>query len=326
LPVLDSSYSAPWWVKNPHFNTIIPNRLRKFEGFTFNRYRLSTPDGDFIDIDVAKASDKNQPTAAILVHGLEGSSSSNYIYGMAEALLPHQTDVFALNFRSCSGEPNLTVGSYHSGKTDDLGLLVQNIIEKGYTTIHIIGFSLGGNVSLLYAGQQGASMPKEVKNIVAISTPCHLASSVDVLHEKRNIIYLKRFIGQLKQKIDAKKELITQSGISINLDSIQNFYDFDNMYTAPAHGFKDASDYYESCSSLYQLENIAVPTLIINALDDTFLSEKCYPFEVAKNHEYVHLLAPKNGGHVGFIEQRPLRNIQWHEKQTLNFIHRKSGR
>ncbi len=318
MPIIsEHTYQPPWWAKNAHLNTIVPNRLRKLRHIEFSRFTLDTPDADFLDIDSINGTNRTQ--AAILVHGLEGSSSSTYMKGMTDTL-KNELDVYCLNLRSCSGRANRSAESYHSGKIDDLHVLIDFLLKKGYTSIHLIGFSLGANLILLYIGRKGKRVPTEIKTAVAISAPCDLKTSVDCLHQPNNRLYFKRFMRTMRQKIEVKQPMLQRVGIHIDVSKIRNFHDFDNQYTAPAHGFKSAFDYYESCSSERVLHRIAIPTLIINALDDSFLSPECYPYSACEKHENVHLLTPAFGGHVGFVNSSRLQKTHWHELQARRFI------
>ena len=319
MPIISNQhYQPPWWAKSAHLNTVLPNRLRFLRHIQYERFTIDTPDGDFLDIDSSTGT--NRKEAAILIHGLEGSAQSTYMKGMTETL-SDSMDVFCLNLRSCSGRPNNTVQSYHSGKTDDLATLVAHLIEEGeYESIHLVGFSLGANLILLWCGEMGHQLPSEVKSAVAVSAPCDLRTSVDCLHKRQNIVYLQRFMRTMKVKIQQKEPLLKKEGIRVDFHTINSFHDFDNQYTAPAHGFDSALDYYEKCSSRYVLNEIQIPALIINAQDDTFLSPDCYPYSICESHDQVHLLTPQFGGHVGFATSSRLREKHWHEEMVQKFI------
>lgn len=281
------------------------------------RITIPTPDDDFLDIDTV-ISGRNRASALIVIHGLEGSSESVYMKGLI-AEVKADYDCFAMNLRSCSGRMNRQVQTYHSGKTDDLETLFQYLIKRGYTSIAVAGFSLGGNLSLLWAAHEG-QQHSELSAVIGVSAPVNLVSSIRVLHERKNYIYLKRFMLRLKRKLQLKAPQLEAAGFHVDLKGIQSFYDFDNAYTAPAHGFKDAFDYYHTCSSDQFLKDIRVPTLILNALDDTFLGKACYPVVTCKQHPDVYLFSPRHGGHVGFAAPFRLAQQHWHEKVIHNFL------
>lgn len=307
-------YSPPILHRNAHLATILPNKLRPFNRINFLRKTISTPDDDFIDVDAIQNGSK---TAVILLHGLEGSSESQYIQGMTYALQSIDCDVLCMNFRGCSGRVNATYQSYHSGKTDDVRTLIEAF--PAYESIHIIGFSLGGNVALKYMGEQ--AVDSRVKSCVAISTPVDLEGSSVALNSAENTLYLARFLKHLKLKAIEKAKRFPEKGPQKNIiRSAKNFQDFDNIYTAPAHGFNDAKDYYEKSSSKQFLQLIEKPTLIINALNDSFLSPSCYPIKECQENDNLTLLTPKFGGHVGFASDTLMKKLFWHEQKAIEFI------
>ncbi|GGW25120.1 alpha/beta hydrolase [Arenibacter certesii] len=274
------------------------------------------PDGDFMDLDWSYA---NNPTrmVAILLHGLEGNAQRPYITGAANYLNASGIDACAVNFRGCSGTTNLLFKSYHSGATEDLESVVNHILQKDtYNQIFIKGFSLGGNMALKYLGE-GRDIPKEIKGAVAISAPCHLHSSLEQLLKPKNRLYANRFKKRLIEKLQEKKLLFPKSLSDTDIAQIKTLKDFDDLYTSKAHGFLDALDYYEQCSSLQFLKSINIPTLILNAKNDSFLGLQCFPYEEAQQNEVLFLESPNYGGHVGFYDSK---NITYSEKRTLNFI------
>ena len=193
MPVIEhSSYTPPWFFKNCHFHTMYPSLFRKMMWPTFTRERIDTPDGDFIDLDWSQVGSEN---LVIAIHGLEGSSRSRYIPGMINAFNRRGWDGVALNLRGCSGEPNRLLRFYHSGATEDIDTVVRHILtHTSYRQLSIVGFSLGGNLTLKYLGEHGASLPSAIINTAAISTPCDLESSSWQLSESSNVLYLKNFL------------------------------------------------------------------------------------------------------------------------------------
>jgi predicted alpha/beta-fold hydrolase len=308
------NYTAPLFLFNKHIETIYPSLVRKVEGIDYARERLITPDDDFLDLDWLKNGSKN---LVIISHGLEGNSERAYVKGMAKVFYSHGYDVLAWNYRGCSGEMNRTLRFYHSGATDDLNLIVNHAIHLEYETISLVGFSLGGNLTLKYLGEHGATLHPVVKQAVVFSVPLNLYSSCLKISEPANWIYSQRFLKSLKEKVIAKSKLI--EGIDTKpLATVKNMLDFDNQYTAPIHGFKDAIHYYDQCSSIRFLEFISRPTLIVNAANDPFLSEDCYPMHLQR-HPYLKFQYPARGGHVGFALFNQ-NGLYWSEQRALHFI------
>lgn len=309
------TYKPPFLHRFAHFSTIIPNRLRPVIPEGYVRKTINTLDGDFLDLDYSTIGSKK---VVLLLHGLEGNSTSTYILGLRNLLNSNGYDVVAMNHRSCGGRPNNLASSYHSGKTDDVKLVI-DLLQKSYSNLHLVGFSLGGNMALKYAGEQAENCP--IATVCAISTPCDLAGSSSSLGRFENKIYLNRFLSQLIAKALAKTE--KHPTIPLNVKAIKssiNFHDFDDSYTAPVHGFQSAADYYTKSSSKQFIPFITKPTLIINALNDSFLSESCYPHEEAQANQSVTLITPKYGGHVGFATDFRMKQAFWHEKRILEFI------
>lgn len=316
MPLVSSNYSPPLFFKNGHFATIYCGLFRKVNGVFQKRERLPLPDGDFLDLDW---SDSITPSKklVILLHGLEGDGQRPYITGSAKLFNQNGYDACAVNYRGCSGETNTLYRSYHSGVTEDLKEVIGHILKtKDYSEIYIKGFSLGGNLALKYLGED-STVPKEIKGAVAVSVPCNLHSSCQQLLTFNNILYAIRFKRNLIAKLRKKQELFPDLITDSDIKKIKNLKDFDDIYTSKAHNFKDALDYYTQCSSLQFLPNIKVPSLIINALDDSFLDPECYPFSEAEQNPNLYLETPKHGGHVGFWGKH---NITYTEKKALDFF------
>lgn len=253
----------------------------------------------------------------IVSHGLEGNNKRPYISGMVRIFYENDWNVIAWNYRGCNGKTNKSIKSYHSGFTEDLVEVVQFALSKKIEKICLIGFSLGGNLTLKYLGDP-ALCHEKVRAAVAISAPVDLHKSCEKISKKSNIIYARRFLRTLKNKVRQKARLFPEINTK-KLSKIHDLMSFDNHYTAPIHGFKDAMDYYRSCSSLAVLKDIKVPTLIINALNDPFLPDECYPAQILKDHPWVFLEMPKKGGHVGFRNKDNSR-YYWSEQRAFEFI------
>ncbi|HZI24680.1 MAG TPA: alpha/beta fold hydrolase [Chryseolinea sp.] len=306
------NYKRPSLLFSGHLETIYPALFRTIE-LSYERERIFTPDGDFLDLDWIK---NNSKKLVIISHGLEGNSSRAYMKGMAKAFSTNGFDVIAWNFRGCSDEMNKMLRFYHSGATDDLDLVVRHAQRNGYTEIYLIGFSLGGNLTLKYLGERNSS--SEITKAVVFSTPLDLHTSCLKISKPGNVIYSARFIKSLKNKVIQKSKLIP--GLDLKgIERIDTLISFDDRYTAPLHGFDSALDYYNKCSSINFIESITLPTLIVNAQNDPFLSELCYPVSKVKNHPWVKFENPRYGGHVGFA-QFDKNGLYWSEERALSFL------
>ncbi len=296
-------YKPPILLNNAHLQTIYPVLFRKIDPGFYQRERIDTDDNDFLDLDWSRT---GKSILVIISHGLEGNSHRAYVTGMVKAVNRSGWDALAWNYRS-----------YHNGVTDDLSRVINHSNCFGYKKIFLIGFSLGGNLSLLYLGRE--KVDPLVTGAVVFSVPCHLQSSADVLARPGNWLYMKRFLRMLHKKIKAKMAILPGRISDEGYENIKTFRDFDNRYTAPIHGFKDAEDYWEKCSSLPAIPDINVPTLIVNAMNDPFLSKACYPIKEADQNSRIYLEMPRSGGHVGFPEFNP-ENLYWSEKRVVAFI------
>ena len=271
MPNLASNYNAPFYLFNGHLQTIVPALFYTEKKHPYVRERIDTSDGDFLDLDWIRRGNKR---LAILTHGLEGNSQAPYMYHMAEALMSNGWDVLCWNFRSCSGMPNRKPKFYHAGLTSDLDEVAHYAAkDKTYGSILMIAFSFGANLTLKYLGEQSSNLLPEVKKAVVFSAPCDLESSAVQLSKHANQIYMKRFLVSFKQKFIEKDKLFPGYLDLGPLMNIHNFFEFDNVYTAPMFGFKDAHDYYSKASAKSFLSSIKIPTLIVSAKNDPFLGD-----------------------------------------------------
>jgi uncharacterized protein len=314
MPVIRSQFHPPFLLRNAHLQTLLPVISRRKMRLPYLRERLELADGDFLDLDWLPAPGCD---LAILSHGLEGSSQDATICGMAPTLQRSGWNVLAWNYRGCSGELNRLPRLYHSGETGDLALVIQHAARR-FSRIALIGFSLGGNLVLKYLGE--ACPHSTVACAAAISAPIDLAASARALDQRRtNRLYLRRLIATLVRKVKAKAKHFPEQIDASQTKGIRGFEDFDGRFTAPVHGFRDAIDYWTRCSSLQFLRAITVPTLILNAQDDPFLTPNCLPFEEAKASAHVFLEAPTAGGHLGFYDSLS-RKQSWAQRRIVEFL------
>ena len=301
MPLIDcSQYRPPFPFTNGHIATIYPALNRKIVRPDFIRERIHTVDKDFLDIDTL--SKPNNKKVAFLFHGLEGNTDSQYMKAAASLLYKNNYDVIATNFRGCSGVPNNKINTYHSGFTDDVRFIIESY-AGAYDECAIIGYSLGGNVSLKYLGEAPSQVHASVKTVIAVSVPIDLSAGSQQLKKKVNYFYAQNFLKTLNEKMREKdRQFPNQIDISL-LDKVKTIWDFDEYFSAPLNGFDGAEDYYSKANSLQFLPEIKIPAHLVSSLDDPFLSESCFPFAEAKKNKNIFLHAPKYGGHVGFYER-----------------------
>ena len=317
--VNNSTYKAPVWLPGCHTQTIFPSLFRKVPHVETKRFRFSTPDKDFLNLDIAAAGDARSDVGIILSHGLEGDSRRKYMLGMCLALLPLGWDCICRNFRCCGGEINQGPQMYHSGETNDLHSVIEYCLRQGYKRLALVGFSMGGNQILKYLGEEPKRVPEAVKAAVVFSVPCDLTGSARELDKFNNRIYMNYFLKSLRQKIKYKHIRYPEYYPLQGLDHIRTFAEFDNRYTAPIHGFASAQDYWTRASSLPHLSKISIPTLMVNAMNDPFLSDACFPVKLAEQSAHFYFEAPDEGGHVGFAS--PLGERQyWSETRAASFL------
>ena len=306
------AYRAPLWLPDGHTQSIYPALFRKIPLTHSHSERMELPDGDFLDVDWHMRSEAlHEKPLLIVSHGLEGSSRRHYVTGLIRAM--PEVNALAWNYRSCSGDPNRNLRFYHSGATDDLDFVIQQAVARGVKDIYLAGFSLGGNLSLKWLGENAKKASQFVRKAVAFSVPLHLSSSSQQLTRRENRLYTHRFLQTLLEKVTEKSARYPMDITPSMLTSIRSLYDFDNVITGPLHGFKDAEEYYERNSSLYFLADIQVPTLIVNAKNDPFLSQECLPEQI--DSDFVRIELPDSGGHCGFYP-RNYRGQTWAEQRA----------
>ncbi|EIC30558.1 MULTISPECIES: hydrolase [Methylomicrobium] len=324
--IIHSSFKPAWWLKNAHLQTIFPAFFRTTKPpRALRRERLTTPDNDFLDID--HCGETGQPIV-ILLHGLTGSSESGYIKGLQHALAKMGLRTVALNFRGCSGESNRLARCYHSGETEDIHFLYRILREREpETPMAAIGFSLGGNVLLKWLGEQGNRL--DLFAAVAVSVPLVLSVCASKLDRGFSKIYRGNLLGELKRYVRLKLQHLETLGIEAeaekirqlgNLAEIDSFWQYDDIVVARLHGYRDVHDYYQRSSSRQFLKSIVVPTLVIQAADDPFMTLEVLP-EERELSPSVHLEIARNGGHVGFVTGAyPFRPRYWLEQRIPEFL------
>lgn len=317
MPILASSYTKPpFFFLNGHFETILPSIWRKVEGVNYEREKIDTPDGDFLNLDWSKVGG----TQLLLIsHGLEGDSQRHYARGLVKLFNQKGIDVLVWNNRSCGGELNRQPILYHHGSTYDLETVVTHVLgSTSYAGIFLTGISMGGAQTLNYLGQQGKNLSPLIQRAAVFSTPVHLPSSAATLRQPANAFYARKFMGKLKKKMEAKGKQFPGLLDLDRLPQVHDFDEFDTHYTAKLHGFKDAADFYEQASPHTRIQDIGIPTLILNAKNDPLLGEDCYPTEFAKDSPAIFLEVPKRGGHTGFTI--PGSEFTYAEQRVFEFL------
>ncbi len=317
MPIISqSTYAgAPPLLFNGHLQTIIPSVFRKIEGLNYTRERLTMADGDFVDIDWLK---NNNDKLVVLTHGLEGDSHRHYIKGTAKLFAQTGWDVLAWNCRSCSGEMNRAFRLYNHGEIGDIREVIEHsLTTNAYKNVALVGFSMGGNITLKYLGEHGSKVPDVIRAGVAISAPTDLKSSAELLDWRSNWFYRQRFMGKLFKKIQIKAEAYPNR---LDLDLIKKvkvWKDFDNFFSAPLNGYRDADDFYEQASAINFMAGTTVPVLVCNAANDPILTAECVPFELARTHPLIFVEMPRTGGHVSFMTAN--EEFTWAERRALEF-------
>lgn len=316
---------APW-LPDPHLQTLAGRVLRSPKGVRYRRERWETEDGDFLDLDfvrpAASPEGRGDGPLVLLLHGLEGCSESGYVMETARRLRAVGLEAVALNFRSRSGEPNRLRRFYHSGETGDLAAVVERLRERRPDApLGAVGFSLGGNVLLKYLGERGRDAGGLLDAAVAVSVPFRLAASARRLEQGLGPMYAAYFLRSLRRSVRQKAR---ERGHDFDLDllgRIRSLREFDDAFTAPVHGFRDAREYYRRASSARFLPEVRVPTLLLQSRDDPFLPEDGLPEGAMRANPWLRPVLVERGGHVGFVEGTvPWDARFWAEAQAARFL------
>ncbi|CAH9018269.1 hydrolase [Candidatus Nitrosacidococcus sp. I8] len=314
--IISSDFQAPWWLSNSHLQTIWGARFRTRPKTLLLWERLELPDGDFLDLTW---SGQGKSPIVVILHGLEGSYRSRYASGILAAIAHQGWRGVLMHFRGCSGEPNRLNRGYHSGDTADFQTVLNILQEREPNTpLAAIGYSLGGNVLLKWLGTQ--IKQNYLKSAVGISVPFDLQQAAQQLAQKDSKIYQISLIRVLKHSMHRK---FSNKNCPFNLKAlrkVQTFEEFDNLVTAPLHGFRDAYDYWQQSSCKQFLAKIKTPTLILHSKDDPFLPQTAIPSE-ADLSDSVQLELSQQGGHVGFVSGSFPWNMEyWLDQRIIRFL------
>ena len=300
-------YVAPRWLPGGNLQTIWSALYaRKVKGALprYRRERWTTPDSDFIDVDYLGDAGPNGGPLLVLFHGLEGSSASHYALAFADFAREHGLAYAVPHFRGCSGELNLAPRAYHSGDHAEIGWVLQRFRQSHAGPIVAVGVSLGGNALLRWAQELGTAAAQVVSAVAAVSAPIDLAAGGHAIGAGFNrLVYTRMFLNTMKPK--ALRKLDQHPGL-FDRDALlraRNLYEFDNVFTAPLHGFRNTDDYWQRASAKPHLRQIRVPALVVNARNDPFVPAACLPTQ-SDVGSHVTLWQPAHGGHIGFAQGR----------------------
>lgn len=314
-------FRAAWWLPSAHLQTVFPHISRSLPRIRWRYERLELDDGDFLDL--AWHGEPSRPVIAIFT-GLEGSAKSGYVRHVAHAASRAGLTTLVMHHRGCSGEHNRTLASYHAGHTSDIDRTLDHVAGCGQPPwICAVGFSLGGNALLKWAGERNAGYGK-VCALVSVSAPVDLEVAAATLEQGISRVYQSYLLALLKRKTVDKIARLERSGQPVSLDvaalrGARSFRRFDDVVTAPLNGFRDSAEYYARASARPWLRNITVPTLMINALDDPFMHPRGLPTLEELASTTILELSPK-GGHVGFVDAKiPGQRGHWLERRILSF-------
>ncbi|WP_420636107.1 hydrolase [Candidatus Palauibacter sp.] len=296
-PPPDAFEAAPG-LRNPHLQTVVGRIVRRRPEPRYDRVRLDTDDGDFIDLDLWRGPEDPAGTC-LLLHGLEGSARSGYMVTTSKALAAAGIQAVALNFRSCSGEPNRLPRAYHSGQTDDIERALAWVGER-YPGVPraAAGFSLGGNALLNLLGRDRSD--RGLRAAAVISVPYDLAASAAALDRGPSRLYGRRFLRSLRAKAREKAARFPDA-VAPGAASARTLREFDDLLTAPLHGFRDAADYYERCSSGQFVGSVTIPALLLHSRDDPLAPAASIPVDMIRRQPNLSLQLTERGGHLGFL-------------------------
>ncbi|MEK6323745.1 MAG: alpha/beta fold hydrolase [Acidobacteriota bacterium] len=323
-------FVPPPKLRNAHAQTLagtlIPRRFKFVTESAEPRY-FDTAPGVRVLAHCSWQNERTTRPTLLILHGMEGSTESRYMLGTADKALAAGFNAVRVNTRNCGGTEHLTSTLYHAGLTEDLRHIISELGERdGLDEIYVSGFSLGGNVVLKLAGEYGSSTPHALKGVMAVSPTIDLNASADAIELRSNSVYNMRFVLSLRARMRRKARLFPERYDLSRLRGVWSIRKFDDVYTAPHSGFGNVANYYERASSLQFISRITVPTLIIHAQDDPFIPFASFMHRDIESNPNVALLAPEQGGHVGFIAaDREGEERFWSEVIAVEFVKLLSG-
>ena len=309
-----SAFKPACYLRNRHLQTILPNILRPPLPLV-DRERVELEDGDFVDLLWTPTRSQK---ALLILHGLEGSIHSPYARRILNYCNQHQIPAVFMLFRGCSGEPNRLLRSYHSGETNDLRQIIEHLKTRGVTDLALLGYSLGGNVTLKYMGESVTE--PAIRCAIAVSVPFRLDLCATTMNSGFARIYQKSLLDRLIVKMQQKQHLIRKSALNFpSPTNMRSFREFDHHFTAPINGFNSAEHYYECASSRQFLSSIDKPTLILHSRDDPFMTSDIIP-HASELSDSIALELSDHGGHVGFVGSDGLKPAVWLQRRIHRFL------
>jgi predicted alpha/beta-fold hydrolase len=315
------------WFRNPHAMTIAAALWRRrYPRLPASASRLfEVEPGTQVRGECHMQARPREHATIVILHGLEGSSDSGYMLGIAEKAWVAGYNVVRLNQRNCGGTESLTRTLYHSGLSGDIRCVIRELIERdSLPEIFAVGFSMGGNLVLKMAGETGTSLP-ELRAVVAVAPALDLASCANALGEPRNFVYERHFVTGLKRRMRLKIKLFPQLFPVDGLDGIRSVREFDEFITARFCGFAGADDYYARSSASRVLSEIRLPTFIITSQDDPFVPFASFTQPALRENPCIRLLATARGGHCAFISNEPGDARFWAEARAVEFVRENSS-
>ncbi len=315
--IVQSQFTPAWWIANKHLQSLWGYVYSANTKPIFNRFRIELSDGDFIDLDTYGDSKQD---IVLMLHGLGGSSQSHYLRQMTPILAAEGYFVVIMNFRGASGYFNRLPRLYHGGESNDVSAVIDYLQDQyPLKKMNLIGFSLGANILLKYLGER--CVPKVIEKAIAVSVPFDLKVVSQSLKNLPNHPYQKWLMNDIKRQVLAK---FSEQETPIDLDKLKKlkvFWEYDELVTAPLHGFKNVHDYYQASSCKFYLDKIKTTTLIIHAKDDPLIPTSCIP-KSDQLSTSTRLELSEQGGHVGFISQKnKMQSHYWLGDRVVEFLH-----
>lgn len=318
-------YRAPWWLPGGNAQTVYAALATPWPRVVYHRERWDTPDGDFIDLDwidppslATHHSSLGDPPLVVLFHGLEGSSRSHYALALMAAVRDRGWRGVVVHFRGCGGELNRLPRAYHSGDSAEVDWILRRLRPRN-PRLFAVGVSLGGNALLKWLGETGASAAAVLDGAAAVSAPVDLMAAGDALDRGFNLVYVRHFLSSMKRKSLAKLARYPGLFDAARVRAAGTLREFDDIVTAPLHGFRNTDDYWTRASAKPWLRTIEVPALVLNARNDPFLPASALPapHDAAPS---VLLEQPPDGGHAGFVSGRFPGDLGWLPARVLGFF------
>ena len=309
-----SSYKkAPFGQFDGNLQSILP-AYRTVLGVSYERERFETSDKDFLDLDWI---DKKSRKLVLLTHGLEGDSTRPYMLGMAKMFSKNGWDVLSWNCRSCSGEMNRAFRLYNHGEIGDIESVLNYALQKrAYDEVVLIGFSMGGNVSLKFAS---VSQHPSVKKVIAFSSPLEMRTSTAILDFPSRFIYKTYFKKGILPKVKLKAQMFPDRLSLAEVEAAKTWVEQQYLFFVKINGYASIDDFYEKGSALNFIPKLKIPTLIVQAQNDPMLTAECSPIQLAENHPFIHLETPRFGGHCGFMLPKDKEHT-WAEYRAWGFV------